>query len=95
MWNRVNDKNPKDWLDSTPLNEAATHGHLQICQLIIENIDDNNPKGCLDSTPLHEAAKHGHLKICQFIIENIDDKNPKDRDSPTLQTENIGTFGHL
>ena len=72
----VQDKNPKN-AGRTPLYFAAEHGHLSICQLIIEKIEDKNPKGSTFGwTPLHCAALNGHFAICKLIMDNVEDKNP-------------------
>ena len=64
----------------TPLHWAALRGHLDICQLLIENIDAKNPATNRGVTPMHLAADMGHLEICSLIIENVVDRNPADRD---------------
>ena len=70
-------KNPKDWLGNTPLHKAVIEGHLQICEMIIDNVTDKNPEDYSGITPLHWAAHYGHLSICQLIMKNCDEKNPK------------------
>ena len=62
------EKNPKDYLGSTPLHKTAENGHLEICQLIIENVNDKNPTDFFKSTPLHKAAANGYVEICQLIM---------------------------
>jgi hypothetical protein len=61
------------------LHEAARHGHLEVCTLIIDQMDDKNPKmGEFLDTPLHGAALNGNLYICKLIVDNIYDKSPRD-----------------
>ena len=64
----------------TPFHLAASHGHFEICQYIINNIDNKNPGGW---TPLHEAAKKGFFTIVKLIIDNVTEKNPSDRNGHT------------
>ena len=53
IFERAEDKNPKDNFGFTPLHLAAENGHLELCQLIIENVQDKNPKNSWDKiTPL-------------------------------------------
>ena len=40
----IDDKNPKDCFGDTPFHYAATQGHLQFCELVIQWIDEKNPK---------------------------------------------------
>ena len=65
----------------TPFHLAASHGHFEICQYIINNIEDKNPGN--GWTPLHEAAKKGHFAIVKLIIDNLTEKNPRDRNGHT------------
>ena len=58
--------------------DAAKHGLVSICKLIIANADDKNPKGKRDLTPLHQAAGNGHLNICRLILDHVEVKNPCD-----------------
>ena len=52
------------------LHLAAKNGHLEIFQLLHENLTDKNPIMDKGITPLHMAAKSGHLDVCKFICEN-------------------------
>ena len=66
----------------TPLHLAASNGHLNIVELIMEENDtlDLEPKDKKEWRPIHDAAKGGHFDICQFIVTNgwIEDENPMD-----------------
>ena len=77
IFQRFQDKNPKDCKGFTPLYLAAQNGHLEICQSIIDKVEDKNPKTINGFTPLYGAAENGHLEICQLIIDKIEDKNLK------------------
>ena len=56
---------------------AAKHGHLSICQLIIDGIEDMHPKDINERYPLHLAAENGHFSICQLIMDKNDSKFPQ------------------
>ena len=45
LMDHVEDKNPKDINDWTPLHLAASNGFGKICELIIANVKDKNPIG--------------------------------------------------
>ena len=84
MFQRAQDKNPKDSNGWTPLHHAAGNGHLAICQYIIERVQDKNPKtNICGVTPLHCADWNGHLAICQFIIERV--KKLKTKKNPCIR----------
>ena len=65
---------PKDIPLETPFHLAACRGHLEICQLIIENVKDKNPKDNYGCTPLHLAAWTGRLEIVELICRNVEEK---------------------
>ena len=50
---------------NTPLSEAASGGHSDSIQLLIEKGADPNTKGQFDRTPLYRAAFAGHLEAVQ------------------------------
>ena len=75
----------------TPLHFAANNGHLEICQLIMNNVDDKNPNAnwAGEASPYHLAAEKGHVEVCKLFLETLTDKNPMDN------WEKIGTPLHL
>ena len=69
----MNPGNINGW---TPLHDAASNGHFEICKLIMENIQDKNP--CTTNnylimkfTPLELARAHGHHQIEDYIISQL------------------------
>ena len=78
IMNRIEDKNPKNFVGETPFHIAAEEGHYKVCELILENNSNKNPKDDRGVTPLHGAAIKGHLDLCKLIIQNANDKNPAD-----------------
>ena len=68
---------PRNFLDQTPLHQAAENGHIDVCQYIMKNTGDLNSKCRWSKTPLHYAACNGHLEVCKYIMENTKDHNPR------------------
>ena len=81
--NRVKEANPKCNSGGTPLHEAASEGHEDMCRLIMEaGISDRNPGDKEGNTPLHKAAYNGHLGVCRFIVGQLtteENKNPANK----------------
>ena len=63
----LKDKNPSNIHGGTPLHFSAHHGHLAICQIIIDILEDKNPPDNSGSTPLQLASEEGHLEIYKLI----------------------------
>ena len=53
----------------TCLTEAAYHGHLDICRLLIDKVEHIEAKGSDGATPLHHAARSGHLEIVRLLCD--------------------------
>ena len=70
-------QNPSNEWGDTPLHCAARYGHLDVYQLINQNVNEKNPANGVGNTPLHYAAENGYLKICQMIIQTSSPKNPQ------------------
>ena len=74
------DKNPKNNHSGvTPLHLAAKHGHLDICEYIIDLITPNEVAAESQNswTALHHAAEKGHTQICQLIIGKVQNPHPR------------------
>ena len=67
----VTSKNPVDIDGETPLHQASTKGHADICKLILDSIDDKNPANHRGKTPLDMAEKYGHADICELIRNSM------------------------
>ena len=61
------DKNPEGLHGRTALHFAAKYGHLDICQLIINNTSDKNPKDDYGTTPLSFADEEGHKSVVKLL----------------------------
>ena len=64
----------------TPLHEAAIHGKLQICKLLVQHsclVDCHTTRG---RTPLMYAARGGFVDILQFLIDEGGNINEQDDD---------------
>jgi ankyrin repeat protein len=74
------DVNKTGW---TPLHYAATHGHLDVMRLLLENhayIDAASPNG---STPLMMAAQYGTDEAVQLLLDEGADPMLKNQKSLT------------
>ena len=79
IWNRPSDSSYIFDKGFTPLHWAATKGHDDIVQLLLEKVSDKMPRTGSGLTPLHESAMYGHVNIAKKIIESLNgtvDINP-------------------
>jgi len=56
-----------NWLEGTPLGNAAEKGHKEIAELLIAKGADVNAKND-GRTPLHWAAEKGHKETAELLI---------------------------
>ena len=63
----------------TGLRLAVQHGHLEVCQYIVNNIsvDRNVTTDLYGRSPIHFAVVMGQLEVCKLLIENMQDKIPQ------------------
>ncbi|KAL0262557.1 hypothetical protein SLS55_001525 [Diplodia seriata] len=54
----------------TPLHIAASKGHRELMQILIDHQADVNQKDPRNRTPLHTAARHGHLTAVALLLDN-------------------------
>ena len=67
--------------NGTPLHLAATFGHKEIAELLIDKgVDVNAVGGLLGWTPLHWAAREGRKEVAELLIAKGADVNAKDED---------------
>ena len=64
----IEDKNPKDKVGMTPFHVAAQWGHVEICNLIMDNIVDIYPKMNNGMTPYFLAEHNGRKEIMDIIL---------------------------
>jgi peptidoglycan/xylan/chitin deacetylase (PgdA/CDA1 family) len=70
--------------NGTPLHLAATFGHKEIAELLIDKgVDVNAVGGLLGWTPLHWAASEGRKEVAELLIAKGADVNAKDEDGKT------------
>ena len=62
-------KNPANNDGDTPLHLAAQHGHLNVCELMIEKVVFKNPSNIQGETPLSFATQYGHEEICKLFTK--------------------------
>lgn len=63
------DLDGKDRKGKTPLFEAADHGHLEVCEVLLANGADTNCRDTRNYTPLCIAAWKGHSKIVRMLVD--------------------------
>eukprot|EP00798_Chlamydomonas_sp_ICE-L_P022308 gene22308-biopygen30990 len=66
------------WTDSTPLFEAARHGHVECIKALLDSGADVNIKDIDGITPLQGAALHGHDECVKALLGHDADVNVKD-----------------
>ncbi|KAJ4457529.1 putative ankyrin 2; brain [Paratrimastix pyriformis] len=53
----------------TPLHSAASAGHLNCCQLLLDRLGANpQAQDAFGNTPLHDAARNGHTECARFLV---------------------------
>ena len=70
----VDKGDPEDEDGHTPLHFAAKKGHLEVCQLIVNNIKDKEPKNCNGKTPIQLASDSGHFTIVKMLQAGLSKK---------------------
>ena len=79
----VNNKNPKDAYDVTPLHLASHYSHLSIVEHLVKFVPDINIKTLHywnKRAPLHYASMEGHLEVVKLLL--------KSGANPDLKTSN-------
>ena len=80
-------KNPREErFGKTPLHNAATNGHVEICKLITENVVEKNPKDKYGSSPFHSAATMGKSEVFMFLMEKVGDEYVDQQDQCMRRT---------
>jgi ankyrin repeat protein len=67
----------------TPLHLAASEGHLDICQILLEQNADVRVHDDSGYTPLHLAASSRHLEIARILLKYNAEVNSRDEDGST------------
>merc|ERR1712129_455260 len=94
---KIDDVNAVNGDGQTPFNLAASNGHLEVCNLIIQSYPSMH-LNLLDfgngSHPFYWAAAEGLLDVCKLFYEKTKEKNPTNRVNHTL-LHFAAYFGHL
>ncbi|KAI8484635.1 X-ray radiation resistance-associated protein 1 [Branchiostoma belcheri] len=95
------DVNCTGWLQNTPLQFAASGGHVGVAKLLLKagaRVDSRNQ---FEATPLHSAASRGHVGVAELLLEagarmdsrNLYGRTPEDiaasTDVPSWQKDRI------
>ena len=64
----VDEKNPPDWNENTPLHKAAENGHKDVCRLIIENVNNKLPVNSYGKTPKDLADEWKDPEFSQLFM---------------------------
>ncbi|XP_065353147.1 ankyrin repeat domain-containing protein 17 isoform X5 [Cloeon dipterum] len=78
--------------DCTPLMEAASAGHADIVQLLIDNGADVNAQSSTGNTPLMYACAGGHLEVVEILLKshaNVEDHNENGH-TPLMEAASAG-----
>ena len=63
----VDERDSNGW---TPLMVAATHGHLAMCQTLVQRSADITAKKKFKCSALHLAARNGHTSVVEYLVES-------------------------
>ena len=77
----LDDKNPRDKYEDTPLHNAARYGRYEICQFITKNSENLESQDILGYTPLQLAEKRGYKEISQLLKTAIEEQKAFSRKS--------------
>ena len=66
---QIDDKNPTDMKQETPMHIAAENGYHEVIEIFLEILNDKNPPNANGWTPLHFAANKGHSECVRVILE--------------------------
>ena len=66
---QMEDKNPTDMKQETPMHIAAENGYHEVIEIFLEILTDKNPPNANGWTPLHFAANKGHSECVRVILE--------------------------
>jgi len=56
--------------NTTPLHAAASSGHVDVVQFLLDKGADINSKDQYGQTPLHDAADNGQKRMAKFLLDN-------------------------
>jgi ankyrin repeat protein len=73
---------PRGW---TPLNAAASNGHLDVVKYLLEKGADTSCK--VGRTPLARAAASGHLEVAKVLLQHGADINAVEDEDITALCE--------
>ena len=66
---KLEDKNPFDMKQKSPIHLAAENGCVEVIECFIEILEDKNPANANGWTPLHSAVEKGHVECVRILLE--------------------------
>ena len=66
-----------------PLHNAASYGHIEIAQLLLDAGSHVNANDRWQFTPLHEAAQKGRTQLCALLLSHGSNPFVKNQDGQT------------
>mmetsp|Transcript_39437 Transcript_39437/g.61481 ORF Transcript_39437/g.61481 Transcript_39437/m.61481 type:complete len:284 (+) Transcript_39437:60-911(+) len=79
VWEKMPEEQPvqdpvhvdeRDHTGWTPLMTAATHGHVEMCKLLIDHQANVNARKNFSCSPLHLASRNGHKGVVETLISH-------------------------
>lgn len=87
----VDERDSQGW---TPLMTAAVHGHLEMCQLLIDRQADVLAKKSFKCSALHLACRAGHKEIAELLL--VSKANPHgEKLDKSLPLHDAASCGHV
>ncbi|KAJ3102538.1 hypothetical protein HDU96_009595 [Phlyctochytrium bullatum] len=84
--NELREVEPKGWYGTftlTPLHAAAYHGHLPVCEVLLQAGAEVDGRDKGEMTPLMRAAYQGHFDVAQVLVERGADVHARNKDGNT------------
>jgi ankyrin repeat protein len=68
---------------STPLIQAALHGQVEVCHILLQHNADKNALDKRGQTPLHRASEGGYIEVARLFLDRRVDVNSLDNNLST------------
>lgn len=64
-----------DSMQRQPIHQAAAHGQVGVCELLLDLGVPVNVRDASEETPLHHGAYRNHLEVCRLLLQRGADVN--------------------